>query len=237
MIHFPKEIGLYRFIRIYKDDYMNSPVFVVSVANKDSAVVSFEVFNNSQKDVKAFRLKWLVYANDDSQKILKEGKTPYIRLFDKLVPGKGAKIKYSAISLRKFYQSFVKNGRLDGNFQVDLMGDDVKFVDNLSWNIGDGKQNYTNIKFEKSSKSSTPSKSFTPCSMTRCKSIPNTDIKGGVTYTCELSTLRESCSNSTDQYSCNNVACDRPGGGGSGGGFGFWDEYMYELDFGVDWWY
>ena len=213
-----------------KDGYKDSPVYVASVANKDTAVTSFEVFNNSPKDVKAFRLKWLVYAGDNSQKAIKEGKTPYVRLFNKLVSGKGGKIKYSAISLRKFYESFVENGRLDKDFQVDLLVDEVKFTDGSNWKSGDGKPNFVNAKFEKPAKPLTSSKLLTPCSQTRCKSVPNTDIKGGVTYTCEPSTVRETCSNAGDQYSCNNIACDRPGGGGSGD-FGWWDDEEYELEY------
>lgn len=202
-----------------RDDYRNSPVFIVAVSNRDAAVTNFDVFNNSSKDVKGFRVKWLVYGDENRQKVLKEGETPFIKFFDKLTPGKGGKVKYSATSIRKFYASFVENGRLDKDFQVELMIDEVKFEDGSTWKIGDGKSNYTSVKFEKRAKPLTSPKLLTPCSMTRCKSVPNTDIKGGVTYTCEASTVRETCANASNQYSCNNVACDLPGGGGSGGDY------------------
>lgn len=222
---------------IFKGCYINFPVLVASVASKDAAVTSFEVFNNSQKDVRAFRLSWVVYADDRRQKSLKEGKTPSVILFKSLASGKGAKIKFSAISLRKFYQSFIENGSLDKDFQVELMVDKVKFTDGSVWKTGDGKLNYVNAKFEKRAKLTSP-KLLTPCAMQRCKAVSGREVNppGAVTYTCETNTARETCINSADNYSCNNSACDRPGGGGSSGGFGFWDEYEYELDYGFGSW-
>jgi hypothetical protein len=193
-----------------KDDYIDSPVVVTSVTNKDAAITSFTVFNNSDKDVKSLRVKWLLYTDENRQKVVMEGKSPLLRFFDNLVAGKGGRIKYSATSLRNFYPSFVGNGKLNGDFLVDLMVDEVKFTDSSGWKITDGKVNYANAKFEKKAKL------LTPCSMQTCKSTPNTDIKGGVTYICGSSQVRETCSNSQDQLSCTTSACDRMGGGGGG---------------------
>lgn len=189
-----------------KDDYVNSPVFVTSVSNKDAAVTSFNIFNNSTKDARAVRVKWMVYADENRQNVLKEGKSPYIRFFDNFVSGKGGKVKYSPISLRGFYQSFVENGKVDKDFQVELMIDEVRFADGSVWKSGD-KSNYVNVKFKK------PANLLVPCAMQRCKSNPNPDKRDSVFYTCESSTMREVCQNSADSSGCTSSACDRGSGG------------------------
>lgn len=199
-----------------KDDYINSPVFVTSVVNKDAAVASFEVFNNSKKDVKALRVKWMIYADENRQKVLKEGKSSFIRFFDRLSAGKSGKIKHSVISLRGFYQSFIENGRLDKDFQVEIMIDEVRFSDGTFWKSDDGKPSFVNAKFERPSNFEKFSKILTPCAMQQCKAGNGGEVKPGpsVTYTCGSSTFRETCVNSADNYSCSNVACDRPPGSG-----------------------
>ena len=189
-----------------QDDYVNSPVIVTSVTNKNAAVSSFTIFNLSNKEVEGLRLKWLVYGDDSRQKVLNQGETPFMQFFETLKPGKGGKITYSAVSLQKFYQQFLENGRLNREFQVELVVDEVRFSDETRWKKGD--VNFINTTFAELARSATP------CSMQKCKTIPNPDIRGGVTYTCEPSTARETCTNTRDQYSCTTSACDAPGGGG-----------------------
>lgn len=207
---FPEGNWSVSFSPYLKDDYLTSPVFVTSVNSKDAAAASFEIFNNSTKDVKVVRLKWMVYTDENRQTVLKEGKSPHLRFFGNFAPNKSGKIKYSPISLRGFYQSFIENGRLGKDFQVELMIDEVRFTDGSVWKSGDKKSSYVNAKFEKRTKL------LTPCASQRCKAGSSPDIKEprAVTYSCEASQLRETCANAGDTYSCNNVACDRPGGGG-----------------------
>lgn len=190
-------------------------MIVTSVTTDQFAVTKFIVANISEKAVAGIRLRWLVNNNPERTKLLKQDKTPFLRFSKPLLKGESAGFKYSPVSFDKFYKQFVKNGKLNENFEVELMVDGVEFADGSIWKKEDGKS--PDVNFQIVMKLVNPN---TPCAMQKCVPSPNPDVNGGVVYSCGTSTFREICQNTQAQTSCTNAACNQSGGDGGGGGGG-----------------
>jgi hypothetical protein len=191
----------------YQDDYF-SPVFLHSVSsNRAAAVERFDIANISNKPVKAIKVGWLVYRGEDRNKPLNQGATRLLSFRNELPSGQSGFIKFRAVALNDFYQSFLVKNRLDGDFVVDVRIDEVLFADNSVWQRQDGRS--PDIKSELESH-----KALLDCPKQQCNGTISQEIKGAVTYSCGSSgSLPQRCSMNGD-YSCTNQSCHQEGGGG-----------------------
>lgn len=186
-----------------KSDFTESPVVVASVTTTQFQVSKFTVVNISQKTIAGIKLKWLVFNEPERRNVLKQDDTPFLRFSKQLQAGTGVDLTYSPVSLHKFYGSFVKNGKLNENFEVELLIDTVEFADGSVWKKEDGKSPDISPLIE----ARILEDEGGPCPKQKCKSNEDPEVRGGVYYSCETSSLNELCANQPGAKKCDNVAC------------------------------
>jgi hypothetical protein len=184
----------------------NLPVAVYSVVSKNLKVTQIRITNVSTKPIKAIKVRWLVYENQNRDNLLAQGQTSLIRFVGSIDSGNSGTITYPVVSFADVHKNFLVNGKLDKDFNVDLLVDEVTYLDGSTWlaKNGNSKDVIANL-FKKVS--------FQDCAKQTCKGTASTTIRGGTTYSCVASSLNEYCSNSGS--SCTNNSC--AGGGGGGG--------------------
>ncbi len=195
----------------YQTDYF-SPIYLFSVSSNQARAERFDIVNISNKSVKAIKVSWLVYQDENRNKIVKQGTTQLLNFRKELLSGQRGFIKFPVVGLNDFYRSFLAENRLNGDFIIDLRVEDVRFSDDSIWQRQDGLS--PDIKSELA-----PQSEMLDCAKQKCKGTPSTEVIGGVTYSCEASTLNERCA-TNGNYSCSNQSCNQPGGDGGGGGGG-----------------
>lgn len=187
-------------------DYLNAPVIVQSVSTKRLAAERFEIQNISNKPVKAVKVKWILYENEDRSRVLRQGQTGLLNFRNELPSGQMGFIRLRIVSLFDFYRDFLFKGQLNRDFDVDLLVDEVKFADGSVWRWEDGASpNINNQMFSVMQN--------LDCAKQRCVPRPSTTVRDAVVYSCGASTMNERCVPSGD-FDCTNQSCTRPGSGG-----------------------
>lgn len=186
------------------------PVVVGSVTSEvDMGVGATKVgvVNNSNNTVVALKFKWLVFESERREKILLQGSTPLLLLKTPLAPGGKRILLYQAVSLLKVYRPLLKNGVLNGDYEAEILVEEVYFADKSIWRFEDDKADNTQLKIDwKIIRAS-----FAQCPKQKCKS--NTAGTGEtVFYSCEASAFNEICMVSSNARSCTNMACGFGGG-------------------------
>lgn len=192
-------------------DYLNAPVIVESVSSsKWLAAERFEIRNISNKAVKAVKVRWRVTDESDSQKTLRQGETKLLRFRDELFSGKWGFIKFKVVSFSDFTDSLLVKGKLDRSLDVNLLVSEVTFGDGSVWKWEDGRS--PDINYELSI-----APELGDCPKQTCVARTSTTVNGATVYSCGPSPNNERCVNS-EEYSCTNQSCNRPGSGPGGGG-------------------
>jgi hypothetical protein len=187
-------------------DYLNAPVIVQSVSTKRLAAEKFEIQNISNKAVIGVKVRWILYENEDRSRVLRQGQTRLLNFCNELPSGQMGFIRLRVISLFDFYRDFLIKGRLDREFDIDLLVDEVKFADGSIWRWEDGaspdrkEQMFSNMM-------------ESDCAKQKCVLRPSTTVRDAVVYSCGSSTMNERCVPAGD-FDCTNQSCNRPGGGG-----------------------
>ncbi|MCA1591455.1 MAG: hypothetical protein LC754_02135 [Acidobacteria bacterium] len=191
-------------------DYGNLPVVVYSVTSDERArIAKVGVKNFSDKSVVGIRFGWFLTTEEDLGTILQHGQTPLLEIENLLSPSDIRILVYPVTSIGKIYKPLLKDGVLNGDFNIFIGVEEIRYSDGTIWKLEktQGKARQRNRK---------PifvSASAIQCPRQKCKS----NVAGTgetVYYTCEPSTLNETCSNSANARSCTNNAC------GFGGGIG-----------------
>jgi hypothetical protein len=114
------------------------PVVVTSVASNANtlSVTAVRLNNISSKPVRAVKLGWTL-SEEGGGKVLKSGETSLIPLDSALGVASNRIVKAQVISFLEIYKPLLKNGRLDGNFRLDVGAIDVLFDDQSAWHLGD----------------------------------------------------------------------------------------------------
>ena len=191
-------------------DYLNAPVLVQSVSVKRLAAEKFEIQNVSNKPVKAVKVRWIVYENQDHSKILRQGQTRLLNFHDELTAGTMDFIKLHVVSFADFYRDFLVNGKLNRSLDVDLMVDEVRFADGSAWKFEEGRSPDINQELTANMIASGD------CAKQNCVARNSTTVKDAVVYSCGASQSNERCVVNGD-FDCTNQSCTRPGGGNGGG--------------------
>ncbi|CAN5761486.1 hypothetical protein BH20ACI4_BH20ACI4_13270 [soil metagenome] len=192
-------------INPYQEDYF-SPVFLYSVSSNQARAERFDIQNISDKPIKAIKVSWLVYQDEDRSKTLKQGITKLLQFRNELPSGQTGFIKFPVVAFAEFYKQFLANNRLDGHFDIDLRIEEVQFADGSVWQRQDGRS--PDIKSELELQTTS-----LDCARQQCVGTPSGEIRGGVTYSCGASTLNQRCVVNGD-YACTNQSCNSSGGGG-----------------------
>jgi hypothetical protein len=187
------------------ENHTNLPVALYSVTSKNLKITKIRVTNVSTKPVKAIKVRWLVYENQNRESLLAQGQTSLIRFAVSMPSGASGTITYPVVSVTDFHKKFLVNGKLEKDFDVDLLVDEVQYLDGSSWFAKNGASRDIIAKLSQKV-------SFFDCAKQACKGSPSTTVKGGTTYSCAASSLNEICTNSGD--SCTNASCAKDDGGG-----------------------
>lgn len=193
------------------NNYLTAPVVIYQVTSKDAKVDKFYIYNISKKPVKGIKVKWMLSENQNRSNFLEQGRTQLLNFSTDLQSGYTAYIKYPVVALTDFSNNYLVDGKLNKNFDVDLMVDEVIFADTSVWKVEDGA--YSQIEQSFVSAMSSP----TDCPRQKCVSSASKVRNRGVTYSCGSSEVEESCINTVNAEDCTNSACVRATSGGNGG--------------------
>jgi hypothetical protein len=203
----PKGNGSITFHPYLGDGYLDAPVIVQSVSSKRMEVGKFEIQNISNKAIRAVKVRWNLYEDQDRSKFKQMGQTKLLYLKENLVSEKMGYIKYNVVSFADFYRNYLDTrGLLNKNLDVDVLVDEVIFADGSNWKWEDGKSPDINFNFVESLLQ------LGDCAKQKCVGRPSTGPRDGTAYSCGPSTLNERCVPDGD-YACKNESCNRLGGG------------------------
>lgn len=192
------------------DDFQDAPVIVQSVSAKRLAAEKFEIQNISSKPVKSVYVKWLVYENQNRNKVLQQGRTKLLRFHDDLPSGVMGTVIMRVVSFADFYKNFLTNGQLNRSLDIDLLVDEVIFADGSTWKWEDGRSPDIKQEFVKDISQ------LQDCARQFCKPRPSTGVRGAVVYSCAASENNERCV-PEGNFDCRNQSCIRPGNGNGEG--------------------
>jgi hypothetical protein len=203
--------GIYPYHGSDKQDFPVGVWQVTSEVDAGVGATKIGIVNNSNKTVAAVRFRWLLFEGENRDRILQQGSTPLLALRTILEPEGKKVLLYQVMSLLKVYRPLLKNNSLNGDFEAEILVEEVYFTDNSVWKKGDRQAKQSN-KLKSSELKITPA-SFAQCPKQKCKS--NTSgTAGTVYYTCETSTFNEVCSVAASARSCTMTNCGSGGGGG-----------------------
>lgn len=190
----------------------NFPVVVGQVTSELDAgagVTKVGIENNSDRTVAAVRFKWLLFEGERRDKVLQQGRTPLLALRTPLAPEGKRILLYQVVSLLKVYRPLLKNGLLNGDFEAEILVEEVHFSDNSVWREGGGQAGRRSKR--KNSELKITRASFAQCPKQKCKS----DLAGTANtayYSCEASQYNELCSVASSGRACTQTACGFGGG-------------------------
>lgn len=195
------------------EDFLDAPVIVQSVSSKQLSVEKFEIRNISNKPVKAIKVRWIVYENQNRRNILMQGESKTLHFRRELAEGEAGFIRLKIISFFDFYHRFVVEGQLNKHLNVDLVISEVIFADDSFWKRDDRK--FPDLNQELRAKLwSKMLESAGDCAKQRCVPRPSETVRGGVVYSCASSDYNERCVVSGN-FECTNQSCFSSGDSGS----------------------
>lgn|SRR5215204_375395 len=199
--------GIYPY---HGSDAQDLPVVVGLVTSEIGAgagATRVGVVNNSNKTVAAVRFKWLLFEGERRDRVLQQGSTPLLALRATLAPNDKRILLYQVASLLKVYRPLLRNNILNGDFEMEILVEEVRFADGSIWRKGEGQAKWRNrdLKITRAA--------FVQCPKQKCKSNTAGSAET-VYYSCEASTFNEVCSVSSNARSCTNTACGFGGGSG-----------------------
>ncbi len=205
--------GIYPYHGLDGQDFPVSVWQVTSEIDAGVGATKVGIKNNSNKTVGAVRFKWLLFEGERRDRVLQQGSTPLLALRTTLAPNGKRVLLYQVTSLLQVYRPLLRNNILNGDFEVEILVEEVYFTDNSVWRKGNEQAKQQN-KQQNSELKVVPA-SFAQCSKQKCKS--NTSGSANtVFYTCETSTFNEICSVGSNARSCTMTSCGSGDGGGGG---------------------
>lgn len=134
--HLPKGKWTFKAAPYSGEDWKSIPVDVHSVTSNmklGGLVEKVELRNRSDKAVTSVKLKWLLTA--DKRSSLADGETRW--LTTSIPPGKTIELPHQVVEFSKIVRPFSKDGRLTGNFRIEVVVSEIEFEDGVTWKIGD----------------------------------------------------------------------------------------------------
>jgi hypothetical protein len=188
------------------------PVVVTSVKTEGltSSVVAIRVRNISSKTVAALKVRWRLIEEKQPKNLLQEDETPHISVQPGLASENELTLTVPVMSFLDIHKPLVRQGRLDGDFRVDISVARILFSDGSVWT-----EAQTNVRtlqpqlpFFAKAGFSNPSQPLTinpirvPAACAKQKCVP-----GGQppSYSCGSSDFDEFCTNCG--VSCCNTIC------------------------------
>ncbi len=204
-----------------------SPVYVLNTVSLMASgkvtnliVAGVTLLNAAHKPVETIELKWSLI-NVDSQSVVLNGRTVRFRV--DIDARRARKMKSPYVNFARISRPLVKNGMLDGNYQLQIGVGSIAFADGSSWDDQDV------ARFNHSSIARTEYQNQAPCGDQICGTGPqhgeaqcwdqpmsgfncrliNCNLQEGVTYCiCDLKSCNDTCSfTQAQEDACNSQSC------------------------------
>ena len=95
-------------------------------------ITSVRLKNNSGKGVAAVKLSWYLFREQDPKNILRKGETPTLGVSG-LPAGASKGVNHTVVSFGDIYKPLVKNGKLTGDFVLELAVGEIVYEDGSRW--------------------------------------------------------------------------------------------------------
>lgn len=88
--------------------------------------------NISSKTITAVKFQWYLFREESPEKVVSKGETPVIGIGE-FQPKETRVVEYPIVSFGKIYQPLVKDGKLEGNFVIEVAVSEILYDDGSKW--------------------------------------------------------------------------------------------------------
>lgn len=113
----------------------DAPLQITSVGGDvkmGGTIASVRLENNSGKAAASVRFTWYLFRDQAPRKILRKGKSPLLGLGG-LANGSTRSVQYPIVSFGNIYKPLVKDGRLTGDFVLEVAVSEIIYEDGSRW--------------------------------------------------------------------------------------------------------
>jgi hypothetical protein len=201
--------------------YEALPVLVTGVTSdvdRGIEVTGVNVTNRSNQRLTAVRLSWYLSTQDEPASVLRQGRTKVLNLkrAGGIDPGETREITFPVVSFAAIHKPLLRGGELNGKYIIQVAASEVRFDDGSSQTLltSNGRRAraaaFVQATFAKTASRATPA-AQTFCPNQTCEVVrDSSNVVLG--YRC-ISSVGETCSNSSTGKSCNSSLCETGGGG------------------------
>lgn len=110
------------------------PVIVnATTFNPIEGIKKVVLTNNTEKPITSVKLSWRLFTKQKPNEILQKGESAFIKFDEKLKPKEQRTFDCSINSYKEFLESLQKDGKLKGDFRLDVAVSEILYKDNSSW--------------------------------------------------------------------------------------------------------
>lgn len=113
----------------------DAPLKITSVTGdvkNGGTIAAVRLKNNSGKAVSAVKFSWYLFRDQEPQKILRKGESPVIGVAS-LASGSNRDVDYPIVSFGNIYKPLVKDGKLTGDFVIEVAVSEILYEDGSRW--------------------------------------------------------------------------------------------------------
>jgi hypothetical protein len=113
----------------------DAPLQITSVTGdvkKGGTITAVRLRNNSGKAVTTVKFAWYLFRDQERQKILQKGESPVLGVTG-FSDGSSKVVNYSIVSFGNIYKPLVKDGKLTGDFVLEVAVSEINYEDGSKW--------------------------------------------------------------------------------------------------------
>ena len=113
----------------------DAPLQITSVTGhvkNGGTITAVRLKNNSGKAVTAVKFAWYLFRDQEPQKILQKGESPVLGVTG-LSDGSSKVVDYPIVSFGNIYKPLVKDGKLTGDFVLEVAVSEIIYEDGSKW--------------------------------------------------------------------------------------------------------
>jgi hypothetical protein len=113
----------------------DAPLQIISVkaeGKRGGTIRTVRLKNNSGKEVTAVKFVWYLFQEQETKNILQKGETPILGL-DNFADRTSKAIDYPIVSFGNIYKPLVKDGKLIGDFVLEVAVGEIIYEDGSKW--------------------------------------------------------------------------------------------------------
>jgi hypothetical protein len=134
-IEFPLGKWSFSYPPISRLGLADAPAQIVSTTGdvKDGGTITKVGLENlSSKTIAAIKFQWYLFREESPQKIAAQGETPVVGV-GRFQPKETREVEYPIVSFGKIYKPLVKNGKLEGEFVIEVAVSEILYDDGSKW--------------------------------------------------------------------------------------------------------